>query len=59
VAAAPSCDLLRAEVDEVVAPLTPEFFRGVGWWYEDFAQVSDKEVHDLLALAEREHHSVA
>lgn len=59
VAAAPSCDMLRAEVDEMIAPLTPEFFRGVGWWYENFAQVSDKEVHDLLALAEREHHSVA
>jgi putative phosphoribosyl transferase len=59
VAAPPSCDALRAEVDEVIVPLTPEFFRGVGWWYEDFSQVSDKEVHDLLALAEREYHSVA
>lgn len=59
VAAAPSCNVLRAEVDEVVAPLTPEFFRGVGWWYDDFAQVSDKEVHDVLVLAARKHHSVA
>jgi predicted phosphoribosyltransferase len=54
-----SCDALRAEVDEMIVPLTPEFFRGVGWWYEDFSQVSDKEVHDVLALAEREHHSAA
>lgn len=57
VAASPSCEALRAEVDEVIAPLTPEFFRGVGWWYENFAQVSDKEVHTLLAQAE--HHSIA
>jgi putative phosphoribosyl transferase len=57
VAALPSCEALRAEVDEVIAPLTPELFRGVGWWYEDFAQVSDKEVHALLIQAE--HHSLA
>jgi len=57
VAALPSCEALRAEVDEVIAPLTPELFRGVGWWYEDFAQVSDKEVHTLLVQAER--HSLA
>jgi putative phosphoribosyl transferase len=59
VAAPVSIDALREEVDEVICPLTPEFFHGVGWWYEDFSQTSDKEVHDLLTLSEREHHSLA
>ncbi len=59
VAAPPSCDALRTEVDEVVCPLTPEAFYGVGWWYEDFSQTSDGEVYDLLALSRHERHSVA
>jgi putative phosphoribosyl transferase len=59
VAAPPSCDAMRAEVDEFVCPLMPEAFYGVGWWYDDFSQTSDKQVHDLLALARREWHSVA
>jgi putative phosphoribosyl transferase len=29
----------------------PASFVAVGQWYEDFAQTSDKEVHNLLALA--------
>lgn len=59
VAALPSVEALRGEVDEVICPLTPEFFHGVGWWYEDFSQTSDEEVHDLLMLAKHEHHSMA
>lgn len=59
VAAPPSCDAMRDEVDEVVCPCMPEAFYGVGWWYDDFSQTSDKEVHGLLALARREWHSVA
>ncbi|HEX4667189.1 MAG TPA: hypothetical protein VH207_11360 [Chthoniobacterales bacterium] len=27
----------------------PEQFYGVGQWYEDFSQTSDKEVHRLVA----------
>lgn len=58
VAAAPvssrqACDELSAEVDEVVCALTPEPFRGVGEWYEDFSQTTDEEVRELLARAAR------
>jgi putative phosphoribosyl transferase len=49
VAAPDTCEELRREVDEVVCAVTPEPFRAVGLWYEDFSQTSDEEVHDLLA----------
>jgi predicted phosphoribosyltransferase len=42
--------LLRQMSDEVVCTQTPEDFRGVGWWYEDFSQTSDEEVTNLLSL---------
>lgn len=42
---------LRTEVDDIICLDTPDPFYGVGWWYEDFSQVTDAEVHDLLALA--------
>lgn len=52
--AAPSvCDAFRAEVDETICAHTPNPLYGVGWWYEDFSQTSDQEVHDLLARAEQ------
>jgi putative phosphoribosyl transferase len=35
-------------VDEVVCPYTPEWFGGVGQFYEDFTQVTDAEVAQLL-----------
>lgn len=35
---------LSKEVDDVVVTLVPEFFSGVGAFYEDFYQVSDEEV---------------
>jgi predicted phosphoribosyltransferase len=31
--------------------MTPEPFRGVGQWYEDFSQTTDEEVRRLLAQA--------
>jgi putative phosphoribosyl transferase len=49
VAAADTCEQLRADADEVVCPETPEPFHAVGLWYEDFSQTSDQEVRDLLA----------
>lgn len=55
VAAPPTCVELGAEVDEILCARTPEPFFGVGYWYEDFSQTSDQEVHDLLAQAEHEH----
>jgi predicted phosphoribosyltransferase len=50
-AAPETCEALRAEVDEVICAVTPEPFRAVGLWYQDFSQTSDEEVHDLLSLA--------
>lgn len=49
VAAAETCEKIRAEVDEVVCALTPESFHAVGLWYEHFPQTSDEEVRILLA----------
>ncbi|SHM23934.1 phosphoribosyltransferase [Rhizobacter sp. OV335] len=43
-----TCHALRREADEVVCATTPEPFRAVGCWYEDFAQTSDEEVRSLL-----------
>ncbi|HEY6892861.1 MAG TPA: phosphoribosyltransferase [Rhodanobacteraceae bacterium] len=51
VAAAETCRILRAEVDDVVCAFTPEPFRAVGLWYDDFTQVSDAEVRSLLDAA--------
>jgi putative phosphoribosyl transferase len=51
VASRETCEELRAEVDEVVCAETPEPFRGVGRWYEDFSQTTDEEVRALLAKA--------
>jgi putative phosphoribosyl transferase len=48
------CEIERA-ADEAVALFAPAWFRGVGEFYGDFAQVSDDAVRDLLArAAERE-----
>jgi len=43
-----TCDEFRSEVDEIVCAATPEPFRGVGLWYEDFSQTTDEEVRELL-----------
>jgi putative phosphoribosyl transferase len=52
VAAADACAKVRAEVDEVVCPLTPEPFAAIGLWYDDFAPTSDEEVRELLARSD-------
>jgi putative phosphoribosyl transferase len=44
----------RAEVDEIICAQIPEVFSGVGWWYEDFAQISDQQVRELLSLSAQE-----
>ena len=49
-AAPDTCEALRAQVDEVICAITPEPFQAVGRWYEDFAQTTDDEVRELLAL---------
>ncbi len=48
VAAAETCDEFRTLVDDVVCAETPSPFYAVGLWYEDFAQTTAEEVHDLL-----------
>ena len=49
VGAAPTCAELRGIADDVVCLFSPEDFRAVGLWYEDFAQTTDDEVRELLA----------
>jgi putative phosphoribosyl transferase len=50
VAAASTCGELRSEseVDHVICLVTPEHFQAVGQWYEEFPQISDEEVRELL-----------
>jgi predicted phosphoribosyltransferase len=51
---ADTCADIRAYADEVVCLLTPDPFLAVGFWYEDFGQVSDEEVRSLLEAAARD-----
>jgi putative phosphoribosyl transferase len=51
VAAASTCEELRAEGEEIVCLRTPEPFYAVGLWYEDFSQTTDHEVRILLERA--------
>lgn len=48
VAPASTCNRLQFEADELVCLEMPEPFYGVGQFYDDFSQVSDEEVKDLL-----------
>lgn len=54
VGAAETCRELEQEIDEIVCPIASESFRAVGEFYENFSQVTDDEVRDLLAKAARE-----
>src|SRR6266550_5119883 len=42
-----TCDSFRAEVDEIVCAVTPEAFRAVGMWFENFAQLTDEDVRSI------------
>jgi putative phosphoribosyl transferase len=44
-----TCDAMRREADEVVCLTSPEPFEAVGTWYEDFTQVTDREVQHALS----------
>ncbi len=50
-AAKDACEGFAEEVDEAICLTTPEPFYGVGAWYVDFSQTSDKEVCNLLEEA--------
>lgn len=43
-----TCEELSREVDNIVCLLTPHPFVSVGSWYQDFSQVDDEEVRELL-----------
>ena len=48
VASAQALEDIRSEVDDLVYLLMPEQFFGVGGFYEDFPQIKDQEVIDLM-----------
>jgi predicted phosphoribosyltransferase len=48
VCSAEALALLRNEADRVVCLSVPRPFHGVGQWYRDFSQVSDREVLEAL-----------
>lgn len=49
-----ACARLANEVDGLLCLSTPVPFRAVGEWYENFRQVSDDEVEQLLAANQRQ-----
>jgi predicted phosphoribosyltransferase len=48
-----TCLILRAEANDVVCLLTPRDFRAVGVFYEEFPELSDQDVCNLLEDAWR------
>ena len=53
VAPVSTCNRIRADVDELVCAFMPESFYAIGQFYDDFSQVTDQEVTDLLHRAEQ------
>ncbi|MFH5822334.1 phosphoribosyltransferase family protein [Georgenia sp. AZ-5] len=53
VAASDALEMLQPLVDDVVCPLVPEELYAVGAWYDDFRQVDDDVVRELLRRARR------
>ena len=51
VAAASTCNEFSTQVDECVCAARSEPFYADGFWYEDFTQITDEEIGDLLARA--------
>ncbi len=51
IGAASTCSELRTLADDCICAVTPDPFRAVGLWYEDFSQTEDDEVARLLARA--------
>ena len=48
-----TCDEFRAEADACICADIPEWLYAVGQSYEEFPQISDAEVQDLLSQATR------
>jgi putative phosphoribosyl transferase len=55
VCAAETTEAIRSEVDDLVCIKAPPELLAIGYWYEDFEQVSVEEAMDLLELSRREH----
>jgi putative phosphoribosyl transferase len=51
IGAASTCAEFHSIADDCICAVTPEPFRAVGLWYEDFSQIEDAEVAELLARA--------
>lgn len=51
VASRQACEQFRELADDVVCVSTPEPFQTVGFWYEDYAKLSDGDVRELLERA--------
>lgn len=51
-----SSELLKTNVDEIICPYKPDNFFGIGSWFSDFTQVSDKEVISILKKYHPEQH---
>ncbi len=54
VAPAESVEAFRMEVDDLVCLLAPADLHAIGLWYENFRQLSDDEVIELLDRARQE-----
>jgi predicted phosphoribosyltransferase len=54
VGARQACRALDQVADDVVCAMTPEPFRAVGLWYQNFEQTTDDDVRRLLAVAAAE-----
>jgi putative phosphoribosyl transferase len=53
VAPAETAAKLRADCDDVVFVATPDKFTAVGSYYEDFRQLEDNEVKELLEQVQK------
>ncbi|MGF1539947.1 MAG: phosphoribosyltransferase [Pleurocapsa sp.] len=49
VASSSALEQLKSQVDDITCLIIPKYFGAVGLWYEDFKQISDREVCDLLS----------
>jgi len=47
-AAHATCEALGEIADEMICATTPEPFYAVGMWYDDFSQVTDEQVREVL-----------
>jgi putative phosphoribosyl transferase len=51
VGATDTCEEIRQLVDELICLVMPEPFYAVGYWYQNFEQLSDTDVIRLLEQA--------